>query len=456
MARFSIDELITVTAAVCLQRGTASYVETVGTDSRHVQPNMLFIPLCGERFDGHDYIESAVAQGATAVLTEHAVQPCRADVTVLQVNDTRVALQQLAGYHRRRFDVDVVAVTGSNGKTTTKELIASVLAQQYKVRKTEKNFNNEIGMAMTLLQLDESDEVCVVEMGMRGRGQIRELAQMAMPTVGVVTNVGVAHLELLGSRQEIALAKQELIEMLPADGTAVLNCDDARVSAMERVMKGRTVRYGMKAGASVQAMNVEYDIGKTKFMCRVFDEVYPVVLPMIGRHNVYNALAAIAVGRVLGVPETKIQKGLQLATQVGMRQEVQTYGAITFVNDAYNANPDSLRCSLSSLGQVGDGRKIAVLGNMYELGDDAPKQHRAVGASLPDYGIAAVITVGELAAETAAAAQEKGIESYPCTTITQAVRQLRQWVQDGDIVLVKGSRSMQMEQVIAQWKEGRD
>lgn len=454
MARFTIDEIITATDAVCLQNGAVTQVEFVGTDSRHVTAGMLFVPLKGERFDGHDYIEMAVREGAAAVLTDRPIRVEDKTVAVLQVADTRLALQRLAGYHRRRFGIDVVAVTGSNGKTTTKELIASVLAQQFRVRKTEKNYNNEIGMAMTLLQLEPADEICVVEMGMRGRGQIRELAQMAMPTIGVVTNVGVAHLELLGSRQEVALAKRELIEALPPNGTAVLNYDDERVRQMEQVVAGRTVRYGFDSGAVVQAMDAEYGIGKTKFVCRVFDEVYPVVLPMIGKHNVYNALAAIAVGRVLGISETKIQKGLQSATHVGMRQEIERYGDITFINDAYNANPDSLRSSLASLEQVGDGRKIAVLGNMYELGGAAAKAHREIGMHLTDYGIAAVITVGDLAAELADGAREVGIAATACATAEEAVRALHRTVRAGDIVLVKGSRSMQMEQLITAWKEG--
>ncbi len=453
MARFTIDEIITATDAKCLQRGAAVQVESVGTDSRAVDKGMLFIPLRGERFDGHAYIRSAVSQGATAVLTENEAEDVADDVTVLQVLDTREALQRLAGYHRRRFGIDVIAVTGSNGKTTTKELIAAILGEQFIVRKTEKNFNNEIGLALTLLELDDSDEVCVLEMGMRGRGQIAELAKMAMPTIGVVTNVGVAHMELLGSRRNIALAKQELIEALPCNGTAILNHDDPLVLKMEDVMKGRTVRYGLQPGAAIQAVNIEYEVGKTRFVCRVFDEVYSVALPLIGVHNIYNALAAIAVGRVLGISENKIQKGLQEVLQVGMRQEIERGESITWVNDAYNANPDSLRCSLSSLKQVGSGRKIAVLGNMYELGADAVQQHRAIGAQLAEYGIDAVITVGDLAAEIAEATK---VNAVTCETVEEAVRALHHVARSGDIVLVKGSRSMEMDKVITMWKEGKD
>ncbi|MCI5837382.1 MAG: UDP-N-acetylmuramoyl-tripeptide--D-alanyl-D-alanine ligase [Veillonellaceae bacterium] len=454
MACFSEEEIRRATGATLVSGSAARPTTSVATDSRTIAAGALFVALRGERFDGHDFVAKAVESGAAAVLVERAVDNLPANVAQWVVSDTLRALQDLARFHRRRFSIPVVAVTGSNGKTTTKEMIAAVLAEKYLVCKTEKNYNNEIGLPLTLLQLTEEHGACVVEMGMRGRGQIAELAAVAEPTVGVVTNVGVAHIEILGSQKEIAAAKQELIEALPETGTAVLNVDDPRVAEMAGVARCRVIGCGFQPSAMVRAIDVQYAEGRTKFTCRLFDEVFALTLQLLGEHNVYNALLAIAVGRVLGVNSRRIRQAFQNLSPEGQRQEVVRLGGIQFINDAYNANPVSLAMALKTLFQFGEGRKVAVLGDMLELGERARAFHREMGTAVAQVGVAVLLTVGDLAAEMIEPAAAAGVETHACRSTKEALAVLRELLHDGDIVLVKGSHSMHMENIITDWKEG--
>lgn len=456
MATFSLAEIMGATGANLIGGPQEGRIESICTDSRQVQPKSLFIPLHGEKFDGHDFISGAVQKGTVAVLTEKEIT-CEPQVSVLLVKNTLVALQMLARYHRRRCECRVVAVTGSNGKTTTKDLIATVLSQKFNVCKTNKNYNNEIGLPLTLLQIEKEHEVCVVEMGMRGLGQIAELARIAEPDVGVVTNVGVSHIELLGTKENIAKAKSELVASLSDKGTAVLNSDDALVAAMAKQAKGRVIEYGMGNQAMVQALDVVYEKGKTRFTCRSFDEVFPVTMSLLGEHNVYNALAAIAVARLEGVPTNKIQRGLAQAEMGSMRQEVVDVDGIRFVNDTYNANPVSVQAALHTLQQFGNGRKVLVLGDMLELGEKAKEFHRDLATVVHDVGVELVVTVGDLAAELARSVKREGFaDTVACASIATAVESLKNLLREGDVVLVKGSRSMGMERIVEAWGRGRN
>ncbi len=452
MAEFSIAEIIEATGAKLIHGEKNKLVKGIGTDSRNIAPGMLFIPLRGERFDGHEFLSAAIGNGAVAVFTENEnVAPEGA--TILHVENTLRALQDLARYHRRRVNIEVIAVTGSSGKTTTKNLISSVLEEQYSVCKTEKNHNNEIGLPLTLLKLTEEYDVCVVEMGMRGLGQIAELTSIAEPTIGVVTNVGTAHMELLGNRRNIARAKAELIEALPAEGTAVLNMDDEFVAGMEKKAKGRVIGYGMCAQAMVQALDIEYETGRTRFTCRSFDEVFPVKMSLVGEHNVYNALAAISVARTLGITSYKIQRALANTVGEEMRQEVIEIDGKYFINDAYNANPQSVQAGIESLKQYGKGRKIVVLGDMLELGSAAEKYHTELATPLFNAGVEVLITVGELSAKLAKKAKEYGLKSMACSDTKEAAQELSNIIEQNDIILIKGSRSIQMENIIKAMQE---
>lgn len=452
MAAFTEAEIIQATEAIKLRGPEDVAVGNISMDTRGELSRCLFVPLKGERFDGHDYLQQAVENGAVAVLCDREIAALPKEVAVYRVKQTRRALEDLAAYHRRRFALPVIAVTGSSGKTTTKELIASVLAQKFRVHKTEKNHNNEIGLAQTLLSLQPEDEVCVVEMGMRARGEIKRLAEIAAPTIGVVTNVGVAHLERLGSQDAIAAAKQELIESIPENGTAVLNWNDKRVRNMASVCHGRVISYGIEPQANVQALDIQYGLGKTKFTCRLFDEVFPVTLPLLGAHNVANALATVAVARVLGLSANRIQRALADAVAGELRQEIVDRSGIRFVNDAYNANPLSMAASLASLSQFGEGRYVAVIGDMLELGPNEVAMHEELAAAVIAAGITELITVGPLARALGEAVKKQShVNVHSVANTNEVMPLLKPLLQAGDIVLIKGSHSLRLDTLVTEW-----
>ena len=451
MAMFTDAEVVLATGARILQQGRRDMLyRNVTTDTRTVGEDDLFAALKGEKFDGHDFIEQAVSDGAAGVIVEDAARLYPdGDYTIFVVKNTRKAYQDLALFHRRRFSIPVVAVTGSAGKTSTRALIATVLEQKYNVLQTEKNFNNEIGLPRTLLQLTKEHGVCVVELGMRGLGQIKELADIAEPTVGVVTNVGKSHIELLGSQAQIARAKGELVEALGSDGTAVLNQDDKRVAAMAGKCKGKVVGFGIINDAPVMAGTIKNSEKGLSFTCRCFDQVIDVHMAVIGTHNVYNALAAVAVGRLLGLSEHQMQKGLAEYKGVPMRQELVNIDNVVFVNDAYNANPASMKEAVDTLVTLTGGRKIAVLGGMLELGDWAEKEHEKIGTYLADKKVDILIALGDEARFMAKAAKAAGMnEVYTVTTHAEAAAVLRRIMRQGDTVLLKGSRDFAMEKIL--------
>ena len=451
MAMFTDAEVVLATGARILQQGRRDMLyRNVTTDTRTVGEDDLFAALKGEKFDGHDFIEQAVSDGAAGVIVEDAARLYPdGDYTIFVVKYTRKAYQDLALFHRRRFSIPVVAVTGSAGKTSTRALIATVLEQKYNVLQTEKNFNNEIGLPRTLLQLTKEHGACVVELGMRGLGQIKELVDIAEPTVGVVTNVGKSHIELLGSQAQIAKAKGELVEALGSDGTAVLNQDDKRVAAMAGKCKGKVVGFGIINDAPVMAGTIKNSEKGLSFTCRCFDQVIDVHMAVIGTHNVYNALAAVAVGRLLGLSEHQMQKGLAEYKGVPMRQELVNIDNVVFVNDAYNANPASMKEAVDTLVTLTGGRKIAVLGGMLELGDWAEKEHEKIGTYLADKKVDILIALGDEARFMAKAAKAAGMnEVYTVTTHAEAAAVLRRIMRQGDTVLLKGSRGFAMEKIL--------
>ena len=451
MAAFTEAEIIQATGAKVLRQGRNDMVYTgIETDTRTIGEDAVFVALRGEKFDGHDFVEQAVSSGAAAVIVEDGKRfYVDGDYAIFVVADTLKAYQDLARFHRCRFMLPVVAVTGSAGKTSTRSLIATVLGQKYNVLQTEKNFNNEIGLPRTLLQLTKEHGVCVVEMGMRGRGQIKELADIAEPTVGVVTNVGKSHIELLGSQANIAKAKAELVEALDSEGTAVLNQDDKRAAAMAGQCRGKVVGYGIENDAPVMAGNIKNDEKGLTFTCRCFDQIMDVHMPVIGVHNVYNALAAVAVGRLLGLSEHQMQRGLAEYHGVPMRQELVHTDSVTFINDAYNANPASMTEAVNMLVTLAGGRTVAVLGGMLELGDWMREEHEKIGVFLAKKGVNVLITLGDEALYIAKAAKEAGLMNiYSVTTHAEAADILHNIMKPGDTVLLKGSRSFAMEKIL--------
>ena len=290
-------------------------MDGVSTDTRTIETGNLFLALKGENFDGHAFLKKACEEGASGVILSDAsfAAEVPSDVSAFLVKDTKKALEDLAHFHRMRFHVPVIGITGSNGKTTTKDMTTALLSSRFHVCATQKNFNNEIGLSMTLLSMTKETEVCVVEMGMRGFGQIAELCAIASPTIGIVTNVGTSHIGILGSQENIAKAKAELIEALPKDGTAILNGDDPFVKAMGDRFEGRVISYGLAGRYTVRGTDARYEASQTQFICTSFDEAFRVKLHLLGVHNVYDALAAIAAARVLAWTAGKFRERLRIS-----------------------------------------------------------------------------------------------------------------------------------------------
>ena len=446
MAEFSLQEVLASTGGTASSNRNISF-GGVSTDTRTIQPGSLFIALVGENFDGHDYLESAVAKGATGVVVSCSDGFFPDNVVVVLVRDTRRAFQDIARHYRQRFSIPVIAITGSNGKTTTKDMTAAVLSSKLQTLKTEANFNNEIGLPQTLLRLDSSHQVAVVEMGMRGKGEISELAAIALPSIGVITTVGETHVELLGSVEAIAAAKAELVEAIAPAGTIILNGDNPQVRAMAGKTCAKVVFFGLE-NADVYATNIKTTEEGLTFECCWPHTCFTVKMAAFGRHNVYNALAAIAIGRELGLTPGDICQGLLTFAPDAMRLHVQTINKYRVINDTYNASPLSMTASLDALKDIADGRTIAVLGDMLELGSIGVAAHRQVGEKLIENQIDFVVTVGELAKHIAFTVSDAGRYAKSCTDHESARQVLKLLLQPGDTVLLKGSRGMKMEQLL--------
>ena len=433
-------------------------IPKITTDTRKIETGDLFIALRGENFDGAEFAADALQKGASAVLVgvplsksvEKALKNAKG--AVLTVPDTLAAYQAIAHAWRMKFGVPVVAITGSNGKTTTKDLTAAVLSARGTVCRTAANYNNEVGLPLTLLGMTGGDVAAVVEIGMRGLGQIAALAPVAAPTIGIVTNVCEVHMELLGSIENVAKAKAELVQAIPAGGTVILNADDARVEAMRSLAADgvRVLTYGIGADADVRAEALRLTSDGSQFMVTWNNERHDYSIPLAGRHNVSNALAALAAGFVLGYTPQEMQTGLQRLTVTKMRYEMHEVGAWTFINDAYNASPSSMAAAVETTANLYEGRKIAVLGDMLELGDAAEEAHRRIGRRVAELGFAALVTYGPQSRWIHAAAEAAGCPvCRHAETHEAAAEHLRSLLRDGDTVLFKGSRGMKMEAVIA-------
>lgn len=418
----------------------------VCTDTRKIQPGSLFVCLRGERFDGHSFASQAAQLGAAALLVDHSVD---ADVPQLVVTDTGKALLQLAGWYRRRFQLPVVGLTGSVGKTTTKEFIALVLGAKYNTLKTQGNLNNEIGVPQMLFRLEDSHTAAVIEMGMNHFGEISRLTRAVAPTVGLITNIGVSHIENLGSRSGILQAKLEILEGMAPDAPLIVNMDNDML---------RTVKLGDRPlltfaiddqSADFTATDIAEQGSTTTFTVHHSTFTQPVTIPTVGIHNVYNALAAMAVGYVTGVDPAAAASALANYVPAGMRQNLVQVGGVQVIEDCYNASPDSMRAALQTLGKLPVHRRYAVLGAMLELGDYAKEAHTQVGKMAAENGIDGVLAYGADAVYIVEAAKQAGLENARLFDTKEALAQsLAQQVQPGDGVLFKGSRGMHLEDVM--------
>ena len=449
----------------------------VATDSREVEPGGLFLALAGERTDGHRFLADVIARGARgALVTRSSVEVQREllrstarpwilidpasgegltdahpdSCLLIAVDDPLMAVQRLAVYHRRRLTPTVVGITGSVGKTSVKEVTAAVLARRFRTLKSRRSFNSEATLPTTLLRLQPDHEVAVLELGMWAAGEIRFLASLALPQVGIVTNVGPSHLERLGSIEAIAHAKAELPESLPAHGWCILNADDPRVAAMASRTSAQVFRFGYAADADLRAHRVE-SMGLQGIVCEVEHAGLrvPLRLPMLGRHSVYTALAAASAGLLLGLSWDEIHAGLCDPLAQARLHIVAGLRGSTIIDDTYNAAPASTLAALDLLADL-PGRKLAVLGDMLELGATAEEGHRAVGRRAAGV-VDGLVTLGPQATWIAAAAREAGLSPdciQICTSHKDAIAATTSLLERGDYLLVKGSRGMQMEQIV--------
>lgn len=457
MPNFTLDELIMATGGTLIAGGSQTQITGVSIDSRNLLPGEVFFALKGPNFDGHAFAAAAADKGATAIVGERQLElPPGWSGAVIQVADTLQAYGGLARFHRQRFTLPVIGITGSNGKTTTKELIAAVLREKYNVVKSEKNYNNEIGLPQTLFKIDSTTQAVVVEMGMRGKGQIAYLAELAQPTIGVITNIGVTHLELLGSQAAIAQAKGELIEGLPPSGLAVLNGDDPLVVPMAKQFAGESLLYhlddpdrhgtpesalyvvGLTTTGEHERVTVDGRWGKFEF-----------TLPLLGRHNVANALAAITVGLALGLTQDEVVRGIRQVDAIENRLRKIEVGGITVLDDTYNASPPSVLAALDVLQNLKNpGRKIAVLGDMLELGAITEEAHHQIGEEVAAHGCAALFAYGPSSVATKEGAARKGVDARHFASKDELGAELLAYLSPGDAVLVKGSRGMAMETLV--------
>jgi UDP-N-acetylmuramoyl-tripeptide--D-alanyl-D-alanine ligase len=461
----TLDDIAEVTGGAVVdgpQRMGASgeeVVSSVSTDTRTITPGALFVALRGENFDGHHYLAQAADNGAAAFVVEdsHTPEVAQALHTTglphVEVVDSLHALGDIARYVRDAFTGPVVGITGSVGKTTTKEMVAQVLEADHTVLKSAANFNNEIGVPQTLFQLEPRHTALVLEMGMRGLGQISRLAEIGAPNIGIITGIGVTHIELLGSREAIAQAKGELFDLLPIDGLAIYPAADDYATVLRRHFHGtNALSCGIESPADVRATGLSHHEKGWRFTVETPWGTVKMFLPSPGRFNVLNVLFTIAVGGYLGIPLDNIARTLLRWTPPKMRLEVLTTSeGITILSDAYNAAPDSMVGALETLADapVGPGgRRIAALGEMKELGDFAPEGHRLVGRAAAKAAPELLLLVGPVTSHIADGAREAG---YPAERIHQfsstedAVVAVPGMVQTGDVILVKGSRSLAME-----------
>ncbi len=451
METLTVQQIVEYASGKLLRGDPVCPVHAICTDTRTLRAGEMFLALRGENFDGHDHVRAAVTGGAIGAIVD--TPPVADDLppgfVLIAVRDTLAAYQSIATVYRKSLPMKVIGITGSNGKTSTKDLAASVLAKRYCVLKTEGNLNNHIGVPRMLLRADRSHEVAVLEMGMNHPGEIAPLAQMAAPDVAIITNIGRAHLEFMGSREAIAQEKGMLAEAVAANGTVILNGTDEFTPSIARRTRARVIMVGSSDG-TLRAESVEQDFNGSRFTLVTEGEKISVRLPVTGHHMILNALLAVAAGRALDVPLQECVEALASVRLTKGRLERKEIHGRLILDDSYNANPDSMSAALETLASLPTGRRrIAVLGKMGELGDAAAEGYQAVGALAGAKRIDCLITVGEEAAAMSFAARSAGMrDTIDAANTDEAAQRLAEVSRAGDLILVKGSRSAAMERVI--------
>jgi len=455
---FILEEVLKATGGRLLQGKEKTSFRGISTDSRTVAEGELFIALKGERFDGHQFaIEALKKRAGGVIIEEDKVRDIRWNgyrpSAVIAVKDALHALGDIARERRRKFGTPVVALTGSNGKTTTKEMISVSLEAAFPVLKTKGNLNNLIGLPLTLLNLTEQERIVVLEMGMNVPGEIRRLTEIAEPDVGLITNIEGVHLEGMGSLERVREEKGELFRRMRQDGTILVNQDDPRVIDLASEFHGQKITFGIDHPAEVMAKEIRLqDVGGTSFTLMMEGVTLEITLPFLGGHFVSNALSAIAAASLFGIELEKVKEALEHLSPSPMRMEIlHPQEGVTLINDAYNANPRSMELALEVLSQMkGKGRGIAVLGDMLELGEYSVEAHQHIGERIGELSIDFLLALGEEAPVLVESAMRHGLDSEKARIVeshTEAISMLKKMARDGDWILVKGSRRMGMEKI---------
>ena len=416
------------------------------TDSRQTKPGMMFVPIRGENFDAHRFIPQVFSLGAAATFSEVPLE--NPEGPVVYVEDARAALQAVAEGYRERFSVPVIGITGSVGKTTTKEMIALAVSAGKKTMKTVGNANSQVGLPITVLRLEPEDEAAVVELGVSMPGEMERIAKVAKPNIAVVTNIGVSHLEFLKTRENIMAEKMKIADYLPEGGKVFVNGDDDLLSTLESTEKRKIVRFGFGENCDWRAEDLDADIHGTQFTCVHGEDRIPVYVPAAGEHNVRNALAALAAADAVGVPLQAAAQAISQYESEARRQQIKEASGITVIDDTYNASPDSVRAALKILNTLKtEGTKYAVLADMRELGDHSVQAHLEVGAFAAENGVDILVAIGALAKYYTEGFDKPGKSEWFATN-AEAIEWLKAHVQPGDAMLCKGSLSMNVNEIV--------
>jgi UDP-N-acetylmuramoyl-tripeptide--D-alanyl-D-alanine ligase len=453
MNRLSILQIADLAGARLESGDGKALVDKISTDSRTVKKGELFVALRGENFDGHQFVESSVKSGtAGAMVDTHWNGKVPNEFAILRADDTLRAYQNLAANYRRSLPIRVLAITGSNGKTSTKDFAASVLSRKFRVTKTEGNFNNHIGLPRTILETTSHDEAGIWEIGMNHPGEIAALAKIAAPDAAIITNIGVAHIEFMGSREAIAQEKGALAEAIAPEGTVILNAEDPFSESIASRTRAKVVFAGINRG-SVRAIDVRQSTEGSEFTILEDAHRCRAKLPVPGLHMIQNALLAVAAGRTFGLSIEECAAGLAAAPLTKARLQIKEVRGVQFIDDSYNANPDSMTAALRTLVELDtDGKRIAVLGEMRELGAESDRGHQQVGEAVAEFRIDHLITIGGNGAIIARAAEKAGLENSAVVESTsEAAELLTEIAAPGDLVLIKGSRLSQTERVIEEF-----
>jgi UDP-N-acetylmuramoyl-tripeptide--D-alanyl-D-alanine ligase len=461
MDRLTIGELAGLCGGTLIAGDPGAGALGVSIDSRTIQRGNVFLAIEGERFNGHDFVSAALEKGAACVVgsrprLERMVDVDSPSACVIEVDEPLGALQRLAQNYRRRFEVPLVAVVGSCGKTTTKDMLAAILGQTREVVATEGNLNNLIGAPLMLLRMGSTTEVAVLEIASNAPGEIERLARVLSPTAAIVTNIGPVHLEGFGTIEGVFKEKTSVVPHIRPGGFVVIYEDDLRRDRVRAMFDGNIVTFGLRETADFFAADIRQDIGAgTRFL---LNGEHELMIPIPGEHNVLNAIAAVAAATRLGADVEAIRAGLERFSASAMRMEVSEFRGATIVNDAYNANPRAMRESIGTILKAPAARRILALGDMLELGAQAVAAHRSLGQFVGRSGIDLLYACGEFGGEVVDGAVEAGMQAeraYRCESAEEIATSLKYLLREGDLLLVKGSRGMRMERVIDLIREGR-